>query len=112
MIQRPPISTRTYTLFPTRRSSDLSSGVHHLAILPSYHASNSSRVGVTPGLATMISSGRSSHRSEEHTSELQSLMRISYAVLCLIKKNLHLTSSITLTFQRASQLSIHHLLSI
>src|SRR3546814_6879070 len=28
-------------------------------------------------------------RSEEHTSELQSLMRISYAVLCLIKKNKH-----------------------
>src|SRR3546814_10252227 len=30
---------------------------------------------------------RSSHRSEEHTSELQSLMRISYAVFCLKKKN-------------------------
>src|SRR3546814_3373454 len=31
--------------------------------------------------------GRSGHRSEEHTSELQSLMRISYAVFCLKKKN-------------------------
>src|SRR3546814_2720863 len=30
---------------------------------------------------------RCRHRSEEHTSELQSLMRISYAVLCLKKKN-------------------------
>src|SRR3546814_8475306 len=30
-----------------------------------------------------------SHRSEEHTSELQSLMRISYAVFCLKKKNMH-----------------------
>src|SRR3546814_6627099 len=30
---------------------------------------------------------RSTHRSEEHTSELQSLMRISYAVFCLKKKN-------------------------
>src|SRR3546814_9842505 len=30
---------------------------------------------------------RTSHRSEEHTSELQSLMRISYAVFCLKKKN-------------------------
>src|SRR3546814_1056200 len=30
------------------------------------------------------------HRSEEHTSELQSLMRISYAVFCLKKKNKHL----------------------
>src|SRR3546814_2557438 len=31
--------------------------------------------------------GRASRRSEEHTSELQSLMRISYAVFCLKKKN-------------------------
>src|SRR3546814_6609216 len=31
------------------------------------------------------------HRSEEHTSELQSLMRISYAVLCLKKKTTHTT---------------------
>src|SRR3546814_8142936 len=31
---------------------------------------------------------RSSHRSEEHTSELQSLMRISYAVFCLKKKRI------------------------
>src|SRR3546814_3488521 len=33
--------------------------------------------------------GRGGHRSEEHTSELQSLMRISYAVFCLKKKNNH-----------------------
>src|SRR3546814_6310563 len=32
---------------------------------------------------------RRSERSEEHTSELQSLMRISYAVFCLKKKNIH-----------------------
>src|SRR3546814_8917466 len=32
------------------------------------------------------------HRSEEHTSELQSLMRISYAVFCLKKKNTKTTS--------------------
>src|SRR3546814_8106067 len=32
-------------------------------------------------------------RSEEHTSELQSLMRISYAVFCLKKKNIHTTQS-------------------
>src|SRR3546814_8142492 len=35
-------------------------------------------------------------RSEEHTSELQSLMRISYAVFCLKKKNIH-TSKISIT---------------
>src|SRR3546814_8203905 len=34
-----------------------------------------------------LSSSRTLHRSEEHTSELQSLMRISYAVFCLKKKN-------------------------
>src|SRR3546814_4120976 len=34
-------------------------------------------------------------RSEEHTSELQSLMRISYAVFCLKKKNKHITNNIT-----------------
>src|SRR3546814_10480110 len=36
-------------------------------------------------------------RSEEHTSELQSLMRISYAVFCLKKKNKHKTKYITVT---------------
>src|SRR3546814_4241175 len=40
----------------------------------------------TPGRTTATSSMRM-HRSEEHTSELQSLMRISYAVFCLKKKN-------------------------
>src|SRR3546814_9585768 len=37
----------------------------------------------------MVSSLADADRSEEHTSELQSLMRISYAVFCLTKKNLH-----------------------
>src|SRR3546814_10157291 len=37
--------------------------------------------------STPLSSGASQGRSEEHTSELQSLMRISYAVFCLKKKN-------------------------
>src|SRR3546814_5268276 len=53
-------------------------------------------VGVMRGLAGMTSQGRSPLqryscrlRSEEHTSELQSLMRISYAVFCLKKKNIN-----------------------
>src|SRR3546814_4538822 len=37
--------------------------------------------------------GLDAFRSEEHTSELQSLMRISYAVFCLKKKNAHETNS-------------------
>src|SRR3546814_5305384 len=40
-------------------------------------------------------------RSEEHTSELQSLMRISYAVFCLKKKTIHLTNNISLTQESA-----------
>src|SRR3546814_5070526 len=42
-------------------------------------------------------------RSEEHTSELQSLMRISYAVFCLKKKNNHITYYILLNIQIASR---------
>src|SRR3546814_10617476 len=39
-----------------------------------------------------IGIGDDVRRSEEHTSELQSLMRISYAVFCLKKKNMHITN--------------------
>src|SRR3546814_2335778 len=39
------------------------------------------------------------HRSEEHTSELQSLMRISYAVFCLKKKNQQTTNTSTTTYK-------------
>src|SRR3546814_10241130 len=70
MIRRPPRSTRTDTLFPTRRSSDLNLD----AILAVGYRVRSPR-GV-----------QFRRRSEEHTSELQSLMRISYAVFCLKKK--------------------------
>src|SRR3546814_7127643 len=49
--------------------------------------------GPQPGQASSRSAGadlaRRIRRSEEHTSELQSLMRISYAVFCLKKKKLH-----------------------
>src|SRR3546814_3251373 len=41
------------------------------------------------GLAVRTLFLHQGHRSEEHTSELQSLMRISYAVFCLKKKNKH-----------------------
>src|SRR3546814_15713740 len=70
MIRRPPRSTRTDTLFPYTtlfRSCRCRSWRTHAWCSPST-GSNSRR------------------RSEEHTSELQSLMRISYAVFCLTKK--------------------------
>src|SRR3546814_4979800 len=44
-------------------------------------------------LARSIASGTDGARSEEHTSELQSLMRISYAFFCLKKKNTHISTN-------------------
>src|SRR3546814_10856799 len=96
MIRRPPRSTRTDTLFPyttlfrsgrdcylrLRRLDDLRSGTrarlrHRLG-----------RIGADHRLPVRAWAGDADldHRSEEHTSELQSLMRISYAVFCLKKK--------------------------
>src|SRR3546814_938126 len=85
MIRRPPRSTRTDTLFPYttlfRSLGDARRGVPHAD--PARRADDAApcRRGVGS------SAGRPAHRSEEHTSELQSLMRISYAVFCLKKKN-------------------------
>src|SRR3546814_6847238 len=77
MIRRPPRSTRTDHSFPTRRSSDL-----HRAAVP-----GRDRVGCDGRVPADIGPLRVLlRRSEEHTSELQSLMRISYAVFCLKKK--------------------------
>src|SRR3546814_3755445 len=47
-------------------------------------------------------------RSEEHTSELQSLMRISYAVFCLKKKNNHLRQTQDMTHKQQVQLVQNH----
>src|SRR3546814_2358854 len=80
MIRRPPRSTRTDTLFPYTtlfRSA--------AARLPRAAASaaGGARLGGGGGRPHR---GLQRRRSEEHTSELQSLMRISYAVFCLKKK--------------------------
>src|SRR3546814_4497577 len=98
MIRRPPRSTRTDTLFP------------YPTLFRSYRVSMAFWRGRDPGCRDdgrdpapaphraprrspspiRDRSARSPHRtfrSEEHTSELQSLMRISYAVFCLKKKN-------------------------
>src|SRR3546814_1573966 len=101
MIRRPPRSTRTDTLFPytTLFRSASSSCAPGCAIRPHPDRTPPIRRGAArrdvqtpaaPAAARSGSpSGRRSHparRSEEHTSELQSLMRISYAVFCLKKK--------------------------
>src|SRR3546814_12478700 len=98
MIRRPPRSTRTDTLFPYttlfRSALDLpvllvalhmlgasliAAGLARVLLATRAHTSEATRTG-------RLLAWASGHRSEEHTSELQSLMRISYAVFCLKKK--------------------------
>src|SRR3546814_5178547 len=85
--RRPPRSTRTDTLFPdtTLFRSTLRSSCPHGQSL-SWRATIGTRwAEAMPKACTAQCSAI--WRSEEHTSELQSLMRISYAVFCLKKKN-------------------------
>src|SRR3546814_11339159 len=89
MIRRPPRSTRTDTLFPYTTLFRSARGMGTPKILHS----RASRVAIMKGLRTISRNTLPPFwrarmaRSEEHTSELQSLMRISYAVFCLKKKN-------------------------
>src|SRR3546814_1420557 len=79
MIRRPPRSTRTDTLFPY--TTLFRSAVAALAKEPVVTLSDARTTTVVNARITPTPA-----RSEEHTSELQSLMRISYAVFCLKKK--------------------------
>src|SRR3546814_10055690 len=121
MIRRPPRSTRTDTLFPyttlfrsrCRRSRlrlDLDPGAHsradrdgraHGVVLVARHDGDGLR-----RRSHHSAHRRLKRRSEEHTSELQSLMRISYAVFCLKKKNKtknqsHIKTTLNTTKQRS-----------
>src|SRR3546814_2615628 len=92
MIRRPPRSTRTDTLFPYTtlfRSSEQS--FRRAIRLDRRRASY--RVNLAKLLAAQGRHEAAAARSEEHTSELQSLMRMSYAVFCLQKTKMpvHLT---------------------
>src|SRR3546814_3477417 len=113
MIRRPPRSTRTDTLFPYTtlfRSKPISTGLasldyvlhgglhlglltgifarykHGKTLLTATIAHNLERQGIPTQVITLERREGDLERSEEHTSELQSLMRISYAVFCLKKK--------------------------
>src|SRR3546814_7899668 len=107
MLRRTPRSTRTDTLFPytTLFRSDFEHCRHHARAaqrLPSAEASSylkgilmarytgpKCKLSRREGTDLFLKSARRSlDRSEEHTSELQSLMRISYAVFCLNKKKI------------------------
>src|SRR3546814_3842774 len=105
MIRRPPRSTRTDTLFPytTLFRSD-QGDLRHRRLHPVGERYDAANLGQSPARDGVGAGGRRSQlcagrigvrrgqpdsmaaRSEEHTSELQSLMRISYAVFCLKKK--------------------------
>src|SRR3546814_4443437 len=102
MIRRPPRSTRTHTLFPYTtlfRSADVPVPAHGCArrqaapdAAPRLHRADRDRPRRSrwpqTHAAYPISAAlhrATTRRSEEHTSELQSLMRISYAVFCLKK---------------------------
>src|SRR3546814_4321200 len=89
MIRRPPRSTRTDTLFPYTtlfrshvegplQAGDFQHRHGDFLMAGLRHGRPPSPASRRPGCCP---------RSEEHTSELQSLMRISYAVFCLKKKN-------------------------
>src|SRR3546814_3790308 len=87
MIRRPPRSTRTDTLFPytTLFRSKLKTAAATLKTSPDEVPA---RIAALVEIrATGVCHTDEFTRSEEHTSELQSLMRISYAVFCLKKKN-------------------------
>src|SRR3546814_1563757 len=85
MIRRPPRSTRTYTLFPYT-TLFRSHGRRHGSIRCAFYGNLSEHHHGGQVSDCLISPGLGGARSEEHTSELQSLMRISYAVFCLKKK--------------------------
>src|SRR3546814_3869823 len=93
MIRRPPRSTRTDTLFPytTLFRSNFSNACVQRSSVNKDNGSSVAKVRTKTGNQTLKVHERSINknlamRSEEHTSELQSLMRISYAVFCLKKK--------------------------
>src|SRR3546814_10359940 len=97
MIRRPPRSTRTDTLFPYTtlfRSPYGADELERYANLVNEHFAGRDLVNLRQALMQEAADAQAhvnlllceAARSEEHTSELQSLMRISYAVFCLKKK--------------------------
>src|SRR3546814_4913551 len=98
MIRRPPRSTRTDTLFPYTtlfRSPSRSRSASRAAPVEAASArvrELGNGVQNRSPARRSVACGRSKPRSEEHTSELQSLMRISYAVFCLKKTTTHYIS--------------------
>src|SRR3546814_7664708 len=103
MLRRPPRSTRTDTLFPYTalfralrcRRPPKSTRCYGGTPMPQNDFAGDAMAAVTDVDLARVRRLRAERpeaiaaRSEEHTSELQSLMRISYAVFCLKKKNIN-----------------------
>src|SRR3546814_10895057 len=97
MIRRPPRSTRTDTLFPyttlfrsrrqqIRQVDDLAISDFRADMQQPARRAFGARILRDQLFRQVVLEIAAAHRSEEHTSEIQSLMRISYAVFCLKKK--------------------------
>src|SRR3546814_4249146 len=122
MVRRPPGSTRTYKLFPYRtlfrsgkreprfqisRVKDGRTRVYEV-VDDGKRLSESEWYEFLFGFGTprtISITSQTNYRSEEHTSELQSLMRISYAVFCLKKKKhlktkLYIYSILTIMYHK------------
>src|SRR3546814_8792738 len=103
MIRRPPRSTRTDTLFPYTTLFRSIMGVEVETpedymgdVMGDLNRRRGMILGLDDNFGAKVIRAEVPLRSEEHTSELQSLMRISYAVFCL-KKKIYLSSFITVS---------------
>src|SRR3546814_10260485 len=122
MIRRPPRSTRTDTLFPyttlfrsvPERAWDLivtmddATNEHYSMFFVEEEGIASSFQGMGEVITArgLFSSLYTDRRSDEHTSELQSLMRISYAVFCLKKKKKTILKQHTIYHQQRKKIKI------
>src|SRR3546814_3356436 len=113
MIRRPPRSTRTDTLFPYTtlfRSPRalIYAGPHRSAARLGRHCRFKQEIVV----ANRVPAHGLAERSEEHTSELQSLMRISYAVFCLKKITKEILMLLQLCLQPTAAVLVAVVLSL
>src|SRR3546814_2564226 len=122
MIRRPPRSTRTDTLLPYTtlfRSTTLQARALKLQrdtaldfpyVLDEMRSSANAAIDASQWLPGLFKRSPTDHgRSEEHTSELQSLMRISYAVFCLKKQQNKSTNKSKTTINTLQQQPNTHL---